>query len=129
MAKTISKVIYKPDSQSTDEYVVLVDTEEFKKWKAGGESIALALVVDSFDVLHSGQGPQGILGKPSKQQLDTIFGTSKEDEVVTKILQDGRLQSTEGVKSSFGTTNAARGRPSLTAEARERVDCKGFFHP
>ncbi|KAF0021343.1 hypothetical protein F2P81_026404 [Scophthalmus maximus] len=119
MAKSLSKVIYKPDSQSTDEYVVVVDTEEYKKWLAGDTTIPLAEVVDSFEVLHSGQGPQGILGKPSNQQLDTIFGTSKDIDVVTKILKEGRHQVTEGVKNStFGTTNATRGSAVIDTKGK-----------
>ncbi|KAK0461728.1 ribosome maturation protein [Desarmillaria tabescens] len=110
MTKSISKVIYKPDSQSTDEFCLLVHTEEYKKWKGGGDSIPLTEVVDSFQAFHSGQGPQGILGKPSNQQLDTVFGTSKDVDVALIILEKGRHQVTEGVQgSTFSTTNSARG--------------------
>jgi hypothetical protein len=28
MGKTITKVVYKPDTQSTDEYIIIVDPEE-----------------------------------------------------------------------------------------------------
>lgn len=45
MAKSLSKVIYKPDSQSTDEYVVVVDTEEVRllvvKWYGSSSIIFL----------------------------------------------------------------------------------------
>ncbi|KAK0190554.1 DUF1960-domain-containing protein [Armillaria mellea] len=110
MTKSISKVIYKPDSQSTDEYFLLVNTEEYKKWKAGETSIPLADVVDSFQAFHSGQGPQGILGKPSNQQLDTVFGTSKDIDVALIVLEKGRHQVTDGVQgSTFNSSNATRG--------------------
>ncbi|KAJ6538523.1 ribosome maturation protein [Mycena vulgaris] len=109
MAKT-SKVIYKPDSQSTEEYTVIVNTEEFKKWKEGGYSIPLADVVDSFQVFFSAQGAQGVLGKPSNQQLDTTFETHKDVDVVTIILEKGREQGTDGVASStFTGSNVSRG--------------------
>ncbi|KIY74006.1 DUF1960-domain-containing protein [Cylindrobasidium torrendii FP15055 ss-10] len=122
MAKSLSKVTYKPDSQSTEEYIVLVDTEEFKKWKEGGISIPLASVVDSFQVLYSATGAQGILGTASKQQLDTTFGTTKDVEVVEKILKDGKHQSTEGVKSGgFGTTNVARGSGGLDTKGKSNT--------
>ncbi|KAG7447546.1 DUF1960-domain-containing protein [Guyanagaster necrorhizus] len=114
MTKSISKVIYKPDSQSTDEYCLLVHTDEYKKWKAGDSSIPLADVVDSYQAFHSGQGPQGILGKPSNQQLDTIFGTSKDVDVAQIILEKGRHQLTEGLQSStFSSTNVTRGVAAL----------------
>ncbi|KAK0491410.1 DUF1960-domain-containing protein [Armillaria novae-zelandiae] len=119
MTKSISKVIYKPDSQSTDEYCLLVNTEEYKKWKAGGEysSIPLADVLDSYQAFHSGQGPQGILGKPSNQQLDTVFGTSKDVDVALIILEKGRHQVTDGVQgTTFNTYNATRG--STTVDTR-----------
>ncbi|KAK0206925.1 ribosome maturation protein [Desarmillaria ectypa] len=114
MTKSISKVIYKPDSQSTDEYCLLVHTEEYKKWKAGETSIPLTEVVDSFQAFHSGQGPQGILGKPSNQQLDTVFGTSKDTDVAQIILEKGRHQVTEGLQGpTFSSTNQSRGSAGL----------------
>ncbi|KAJ7044640.1 ribosome maturation protein [Mycena alexandri] len=104
-----SKVIYKPDSQSTEEYTVIVNSDEFKKWKDG----ALALVVESFDVFVSTQGAQGHLGKASNQQLDTVFGTTKDVDVVTKILKEGREQATDGVSgSNYTGSNPSRGGES-----------------
>ncbi|CAK5262793.1 unnamed protein product [Mycena citricolor] len=103
-----SKVIYKPDSQSTEEYVVIVNTEEFNKWKGGETTIPLADVVDSFQVFFSSQGAQGMLDKPSYQQLDTVFGTHKDTDVVTKVLKEGRAQGNEGISSGFTGGNASR---------------------
>ncbi|KAF7375070.1 SBDS domain-containing protein [Mycena sanguinolenta] len=114
----ISKVIYKPDSQSTEEFTCIVNAQEFKKWKEGGEpsarfrdpTIPLANVVDSFEVFVSSQGAQGVLGKPSNQQLDTVFQTHKDVDVVSIILKEGREQATDGVTSTtFTGTNASRG--------------------
>jgi len=68
----------------------------------------LADVVDSFQIFHTGQGAQGILGKPSKQQLDTVFGTHNDVEVLTIVLEKGVAQSAEGIHYG-GTTNATRG--------------------
>ncbi|WFD39917.1 peroxisome-assembly ATPase [Malassezia japonica] len=89
----VSQVIYKPDPMSTDEFLVIVNPETFTSWRNGDTTIPLADVVDSFHIYHSGQGNQGILGQVSKQQLDTVFGTHKEDEAVVKILQYGHLQA------------------------------------
>ncbi|KAJ2924609.1 hypothetical protein H1R20_g12480, partial [Candolleomyces eurysporus] len=44
--RSVTKVIYKPDSQSTEEYTVIVDPSE--KWKAGDTTIPLTEVVDSM---------------------------------------------------------------------------------
>ena len=100
MTKSLTKVIYKPDVNSTSEYVVIVNPEEYKKWKDGDTSIPLAEVVDSFSVFWSTQGHQGHLGQPSKQQLDTDFGTHKDDEVVKHILEKGKSQAGEGITGS-----------------------------
>lgn len=59
-------------------------------------------------VLHSGQGAQGILRKPSQQQLDTVFGTHNDVEVVAYILENGKLQHSDTF-ASFGTLNNSRG--------------------
>ncbi|KAJ7094498.1 DUF1960-domain-containing protein [Mycena belliarum] len=102
MAKT-SKVLYKPDPQSTDEYTIIVNTEEYLKWKDG-----------AFEVFFSAQGAQGVLGKASHQQLDTTFGTHKDVDVVAAILKDGRPQGTEGVASNaFTGSNPSRGAAGL----------------
>ncbi|RXW23143.1 hypothetical protein EST38_g2698 [Candolleomyces aberdarensis] len=100
--RSVTKVIYKPDSQSTEEYTVIVDPSE--KWKAGDTTIPLTEVVDSFNVYHSAQGSQGLLNTPSNQQLDTVFGTHKDIDVVTKILKDGREQRGE-LDDNWADTN------------------------
>ncbi|KAH7916256.1 DUF1960-domain-containing protein [Hygrophoropsis aurantiaca] len=109
MTKAITKVVYKPNSQSTDEFIAIVDPVEYKKWKAGGWSIPLSSVVDSFEVFHSGQGSQGILGKPSKQQLENIFETSKDVDVVKIILERGSSQAGEGIHGGGSNYNPTRG--------------------
>ncbi|KAJ8698570.1 hypothetical protein PTI98_005263 [Pleurotus ostreatus] len=119
MPEVITKVIYKPDPQSTEEYLVIVDHDQYKKWKEGDTTIALSAVVDSFQVFYSNQGNQGLLGKPSKQQLDTVFGTHKDDDVVLAILQKGKPQASEGIaNSNFGTTNVARGSIGVSTRGK-----------
>ena len=62
----------------------------------------------AFQILHSTQGAQGILGHPSKQQLENEFGTSKDVEVVQQILEKGKVQSADGITTLRGL-NDARG--------------------
>ncbi|KAJ1021007.1 hypothetical protein NDA13_005635 [Ustilago tritici] len=112
--KTFHKVVFKPDSQSTDEFMVIVNGEEFKKWIAGDKTIPLAEVVDSFDVFHTGTGAQGIMGRPSKQLLDTVFDTHKDVDVVTHILERGQLQ-TASHKEAYSTTNDAKQPQNVTS--------------
>ncbi|TNY18678.1 ribosome maturation protein [Rhodotorula diobovata] len=103
--------VYKPDSQSTDEWILIVgDVSAAEKWKGGGEpraSIPLVQIVDSFDVFHTGQGSQGILARPSKQELHTIFGTTNEDEIVETILTKGRIVSSD-MPHQWGTKNDSK---------------------
>ncbi|KAH7105606.1 DUF1960-domain-containing protein [Auriculariales sp. MPI-PUGE-AT-0066] len=114
MPKSIHRVIYKPDSQSTNEYTVIVDADEYKKWQEVlSRSVALALVVDSFEVFFSNQGSQGVLGKPSKQQLDTDFNTHKDDDVIKAILEKGELKAAEGYGKELSGLNASRGGNSI----------------
>lgn len=42
-------------------------------------------------VFHTGQGTQGIMRPPSKQQLEAVFDTTKVDDVVLFILENGEL--------------------------------------
>ena len=62
----------------------------------------------AFNVFHSTQGAQGKLGQASHQQLDTCFGTHKDVDVVTFILNNGKVQHGDAIVSS-GTLNIARG--------------------
>ncbi|OAX44047.1 DUF1960-domain-containing protein [Rhizopogon vinicolor AM-OR11-026] len=118
--RALTKVVYKPDTQSTEEYTVIVNPVEYKKWKDGDRSTPIAEVVDSFKVFHSGQGAQGILGTPSKQQLDTVFGTTKDINVVTVILEKGKEQSGNGYNTGTGgvSTNIARGSFTIDSKGK-----------
>ncbi|KAF8530909.1 ribosome maturation protein [Gautieria morchelliformis] len=105
-APQLRKLIYKPDTQSTDEFILMVNLEEYHKYKDGDTTVPLAQVVGSFDVFHSGQGNQGKLGKASKQQLENIFETSREDDVVKFMLEKGTVQG--GIEISGGGMDKSR---------------------
>ncbi|PLW16315.1 hypothetical protein PCASD_18720 [Puccinia coronata f. sp. avenae] len=110
MSPQITKVIYKPDSTSTDEFIcIIADAAAYKKWLGGDKTVPLVEIVDSFDVFHTGQGAQGLLIRPSKQELENIFGSSKDDEVVTIVLEKGRLEVSDGHPLKFASKNDARG--------------------
>ncbi|GAA5902631.1 hypothetical protein JCM5296_000727 [Sporobolomyces johnsonii] len=82
---------------STDEFIVIIaDRQAAEKWVAGDRSVPLIEIVDSFDVFHTGQGAQGLLSRPSKQQLETVFETTNEDAIVEIVLSKGRLESSDG---------------------------------
>ncbi|GAA5831848.1 hypothetical protein JCM11251_003908 [Rhodosporidiobolus azoricus] len=94
--KSFHKVVYKPDSMSTDEFIVILgDVAAAEKWRGGDRTIPLVEIVDSFDVFHTGQGSQGLLARPSKQELDTVFQSSNENVIVETILEKGRILSSD----------------------------------
>ncbi|KZT06410.1 DUF1960-domain-containing protein [Laetiporus sulphureus 93-53] len=118
MTRTLSKVVYHPDPTTTDEYTIIVDPAEYKKWKEGGTSIPLTEVVDSFEVFFSNQGAQGILGKPSKQQLENDFGVSRDVDVITQILEKGQEQSGKAYTSGVVTQNIAKGSATIDTRGK-----------
>ncbi|GAA5843971.1 hypothetical protein JCM5353_000047 [Sporobolomyces roseus] len=118
MAPSHTKAVYKPDSQSTDEFIIIIeDADLAQKWIAGGKpllarlsldtTIPLVEIVDSFDVFHTGQGSQGILERPSKQVLDTVFSSTNEQDIVQIVLEKGRI-ITGATPHKFGSKNDSR---------------------
>lgn len=106
--QSFHKVVYKADIHSTDLYqVIIADADTYKKWKAGDKTIPLADVVDSFQIFHTGQGAQGIMGHPSKQQLENDFGSHKDTDVVLQILEKGEMQAASN-KDGYSTTNDSK---------------------
>jgi hypothetical protein len=75
-------------------------------------------ILIAFQIFISEHGTQGILRQPSKQQLDTDFGTHKDIEVVEFMLKNGKEQAGEGISGSVNL-NFARG-PSGIPERRNR---------
>ncbi|THV08270.1 DUF1960-domain-containing protein [Dendrothele bispora CBS 962.96] len=108
MGKQLTKVIYKPDSTKSEEYIIIVNPEEFKKYSEGDTSVPLVDVVDSFQIFYSDQGSQGILGHASKQQLENTFGTSKDVDCVEQILSKGKSQAGDAISTQTFVTNVAK---------------------
>lgn len=76
----------------------------------------------AFQIFHSGQGAQGILGQPSKQQLDTVFGTTKDIDVMEILLKKGTAQAGEGIANSgYNNMNATRGSAVLDTKGGSRT--------
>jgi len=119
MPKALTKVVYHPDPATSDEYTLIVNPVEYKKWKAGDTSIPLVEVVDSFNVFHSNQGNQGLLYTPSQQQLDTHFETHNETDVVKIVLEKGVIHSSDRIESGTSLMNPARGRGAAKAGVNE----------
>jgi ribosome maturation protein Sdo1 len=45
--------------------------------------------------LHTRHGAQGVLDGASKATLENEFGTSNDDQVIIKILEQGEVQNSE----------------------------------
>jgi ribosome maturation protein Sdo1 len=83
---------------------------QYKKYTEDPSSVPLVEVVDSFEIFFSGTGATGTLGKASKQQLDTVFGTSKDIDAVSKLLELGKLQKGDSISdNAYGDGNKSRG--------------------
>ena len=107
--KSTTQVFYKPSPTEYETFGVVIKPEEYKKWKDGDTSIPLVEVVDSFDIFYTEQGSQGVLGRASKQQLENVFGTSVDTDVVTQILKHGGDQPTE-LSGGSAIKNTTQGR-------------------
>lgn len=64
----------------------------------------------------SNQGAQGLLGRPSKQQLENVFGTSKDVDVVGQILQKGKEETGKAIRTGTGSANLTKG--SFTVDTK-----------
>ncbi|KAI1911735.1 hypothetical protein LOZ53_006173 [Ophidiomyces ophidiicola] len=102
----VYKVFYKGDH---DDFVVFVeDVAAVQNWRKD-RSIPLSQVVNGFKVFCTHrQGAQGIYDGASKALLESEFGTSNEDDVVTKILEKGEIQESEN-RERNGSKNDSKG--------------------
>ncbi|KAF2150769.1 DUF1960-domain-containing protein [Myriangium duriaei CBS 260.36] len=92
-----------------DDYIIIVDSAKAAKdWRAD-KTIPLAQVVGGWKVFvtHK-QGTQGVLDGASKGQLESEFGTSKEEDVVAQILEKGDIIESEA-SGRDGVTNDNKG--------------------
>jgi len=89
----VTKVFYKGAS---DDFIVFVESpQDLANWKKD-HSIPLAEVVNSFKILVTHKhGAQGQMDTASKASLENEFGTSNEDEVIKKILEEGQPQTVD----------------------------------
>ncbi|KAK7541218.1 ribosome maturation protein [Phyllosticta citribraziliensis] len=92
-----------------EDFIIFVDdVEAVQKWK-NDKSVPLAQVVSGWKVFVTHKhGAQGVLDGASKAALENEFGTSKDDDVVTQILEKGDVQATENAGRN-GDRNIAGG--------------------
>ncbi|KAL4783273.1 ribosome maturation protein [Aspergillus varians] len=84
-----SKVFYK--GRNEDFVIMVDDAAAVEHWRQD-HSIPLAQVLDGWKIFSSQRGPQGIHNEASKAMLENEFGTSDDDEVIVRMLDEGELQ-------------------------------------
>ncbi|CAG8576396.1 787_t:CDS:2 [Ambispora leptoticha] len=109
-----TRIIYKSLDQRGEFFVL--------KWRKD-KSIPLVDCVQSFEVYETvNGGNEGLAVRPSHQQLETCFGTSKPEEVVAQICEKGIIHnSRKGHDRPAGRThrtmiNETRGKGVSTSE-------------
>jgi hypothetical protein len=66
--------------------------------------------ITAYEILSSNQGPQGLLRRPSKQELDNVFNTHVDVDVILQILEKGKEEASEALTSNkWGSKNDSRG--------------------
>ena len=58
------------------------------------------------------------MGRPSKQQLDTVFGTHNDTDVVTQILEKGDMQAASEWGRGKGRVTRSLRLPPLSEQGR-----------
>ncbi|KAK3629566.1 hypothetical protein LTR56_000697 [Elasticomyces elasticus] len=114
----VTKVHYKgkggeKSSDHPEDFIVFVDSaDELREWKKDSTK-PLVEVVNSFDVFVTGKhGNQGEMNRASKGQLEAEFGTSRDDDVMKIILQQGNIIEGDS-KEAGGNRNVANSGGSV----------------
>jgi len=71
---------------------MMVNSEEYQKYKKGETTIPIAEVLDSFDVFRfDGKGKEGIMSRPSSSQLKDAFGSTNDMAIAEFFLKNGEI--------------------------------------
>jgi hypothetical protein len=78
--------------------------------------------ITAFEILSSNQGPQGLLRRPSKQELDNEFGTHADVDVIKQILEKGKEEASESMASGkWASKNDSKGAAYLDSRGGNRT--------
>jgi ribosome maturation protein Sdo1 len=87
---TIDQLMFTGENGHT--MVCLVDDEMLSKYRQHEDGVTPAQVVDSFDILRFESGKQGLMSRPSMDELKSVFGTANNDEVIALMLEKGEFR-------------------------------------
>ncbi|KAI9011114.1 ribosome maturation protein [Gaertneriomyces semiglobifer] len=95
----VEKVIWKDtDSTATaaPEFCVFAVPGMVEKWR-NDKSVPMVDVLDVWQIYeHEGGGNTGVLNTPSNKTLKETFGSHSDVDVITRILQEGNIQGSNG---------------------------------
>lgn len=100
--------------------VCLVDDEMLGKYRQHEEGITASHVVDSFDIFKFESGKQGAMLRPSKAELNSVFGTANKDDAIEFMLQKGQLPVHRAKKNKGGDSGS-----NVNANSRFHVERSG----
>lgn len=83
-------------SQDTDvTFCMMVNADEYQKFKKDSSSTAIAEVFNSFDVFRfDGKGKEGIMSRPSNSELKDTFGSTNDMVIAEFFLEKGSIHGT-----------------------------------
>lgn len=91
---SLEKLVYIPQGRPNEHpltMVLMVDGDMYQQYKKD-PSIAVANVVDSFLIFkYENPGTDGLLNRPSDQELKDVFDTTDEYEIAEYMLENGTL--------------------------------------
>ena len=94
----LEQLTYTPhDKQTSNEHpstmVMMVDETMLRKYRKD-PSVPIAEVMNSFDIFKYETGRSGLLGKPSKQEIEETFGTTNDTAIAEFMLKNGSIHGT-----------------------------------
>ena len=74
---------------------MMVNSDEYKKYKKGENRPAIADVLDSFHVYKYENGHTGTQSTPSNRELKDVFGSTNDMAIAEFMLKNGTLHGGE----------------------------------
>ncbi|ORX97036.1 FYSH domain-containing protein [Basidiobolus meristosporus CBS 931.73] len=86
------KVVYQDQSKSEKEFFVYVHSDIYDEWK-DDKSVPVNDVIQAYNIYSNRTGGStGVVIAPSKGELEKVFGTSQDSQVVEYILNHGAVK-------------------------------------
>lgn len=114
---TIEQLTYNGDNSTM---VCLVDDEMLRKYRQHADGITPSHVVDSFDIFKFESGKQGTMLRPSKTELESIFGTTDKEKAIEFMLQNGTMPVHHTKTKKEGSDTHVDGNSRVQVDRRGR---------